>query len=118
MALFTWLLTGLLGSVVALFFYLRRNRGLAEEFGLPVVKPFLCFGSPPFLYHKIIYHDWYVEKIKQLGKTFARYDGVLPSIVTIDPEIIKEVTAKQFENFSDIVEMNFSPEQTTLDVAR
>ncbi len=62
--------------------------------------------------------DWYVKKIQQLGKTFVRYDGVTPTIVTIDPEIIKEVTAKQFDNFTDILEMNFSPEQTTLDVAR
>jgi len=66
----------------------------------------------------LIYHDWYVQKINQLGKTFARYDGILPSIVTIDPEMIKEITAKQFENFTDVVEMNFTPEQTTLDLAR
>ena len=118
MDILSWILATILVILVALFFHLRRHRGFIEQLGLPIVKPFLCFGSPPYLYHKIFYYDWYKKKIEQLGKTFVRYDGVYPSIVTIDPEIIKEVTTKQFDNFMDVVEINFSPEQTTLDVSR
>ena len=83
-----------------------------------MVKPFLCFGSAPRLFHKIIYFDWYHEKHRELGRTFTRYEGVTPCIVTIDPDIIKEVTVKQFDNFTDVVDIEFSPGQTTLDVSR
>ena len=59
-----------------------------------------------------------MKKHKELGRSFARYWGVTPTISTIDPEFIKEVTVKQFDNFTDTVDVNFSPEQTTLDVSR
>ena len=83
-----------------------------------MVKPFLCFGSAPRLFNKMIYHEWYLEKHRELGRTFTRYEGVTPCIVTIDPDIIKEVTVKQFDNFTDVVDIEFSPGQTTLDVSR
>ena len=83
-----------------------------------MVKPFLCFGSPPRLFNKIVYFEWYLEKHKELRRTFTRYEGVTPCIVTIDPEIIKEVTVKQFDNFTDVMDIEFSPGQTTLDVSR
>jgi len=83
-----------------------------------MVKPFLCFGSAPRLFNKMIYHEWYLEKHRELGRTFTRYEGVTPCISTIDPEIIKEITVKQFDNFTDTIDIEFSPGQTTLDVAR
>ena len=104
--------------LVALFFHLRRFRGILETTGLPMLKPFLCFGSPPFLFNKIRIHEWYQEKFQQLGYTFCRYDGVSPSIATIDPEIIKEVCTKQFDNFHAVFDWDFTPGQTTLDLAK
>ena len=118
MAVLTWILGILLVFIVALIFHLRRNRGQIEDIGLPVLKPILCFGSPPLLHNKIIYHEWVQEKFKKLGRTFARYEGVTPAICTIDPEFIKEVTVKQFENFTDTVPLDLPPEQTTLDGSR
>jgi len=118
MEILSWILTILLISLVFLFFHFRRFRGSIEESGLPMVKPFLCFGSAPMLYNKIIYHIWYHEKHKELGKSFTRYEGVTPCISTIDPDFIKEVTVKQFDNFTDVVDIDFSPGQTTLDVSR
>ena len=38
--------------------------------------------------------------------------------VSMDPEFIKEVTVKQFENFSDTFQWDVEPGQTTLDLAR
>ena len=81
--------------------YLTANRGVVENFGIPYIKPFLIFGSPPFLYHKFIFSDWMINQFKKLGRTWARYDGRTPVIVTIDPEFIKQVTVKQFDNFTD-----------------
>ena len=120
MALITYFLSLVLIGFVSLYFYLRRYRGYLETTGLPVVPAFLCFGSPPFAFHRIHYHQWFTDKFRQLGRTFARYQGVTPAIITIDPEFIKEVVAKQFENFTDVIteEMPIPPEQTTLDVAR
>ena len=53
MAILTWILTGLLVLCVALIFHFRRFRGYLEHCGLPLVKPFLCFGSSPFLLNKV-----------------------------------------------------------------
>ena len=116
--MFSWILAIVLVGLVALYFHFRRFRGSLEASGLPILKPFLCFGSPPFLFNKIYYCEWYQKKIQALGKTFGRYDGVTPSIVTIDPEFIKEVTVKQFDNFTDTFSWEVPPEQATLDIAR
>ena len=59
-----------------------------------------------------------MQQFQKFGRTWARYDGVGPTIVTIDPEIVKEITVKQFDNFTDIIPMDFKPEETTLDVAK
>ena len=108
----------LLICLIALYFHLRRFRGYLEATGLPLVKPFLCFGSPPILLNKVYYYKWSQEKFRQLGNTFCRYEGVTPAICTIDPDFIKEVVVKQFDNFTDVVDLDFEPGQTTLDVSR
>ena len=118
MAILTILLALTLIGLVSVYFYLTRNVGYLETTGLPVIKPFLCFGSPPFAFHKIKYHEWFLQKFRQHGRTFARYSGVTPAIDTIDPEFIKEVVVKQFENFTDTFEFELNANETTLDVAR
>ena len=120
MAVLTFILAFLLIGVVSLYFYMRRHHGYLETTGLPVVPAFMCFGSPPYAFHRIHYHEWFTEKFRQLGRTFARYQGVTPAIITIDPEFIKEITVKQFDNFSHVIttEMPTPPEQCTLDVSR
>lgn len=42
-----------------------------------------------------------MHKFKELGtKTYGRYDGVTPVIVTKDPELIKSVLVKNFDSFT------------------
>ena len=94
----------LIGLLITLK-YLTQHRGIVESFGLPYIKPFLCFGSPPFLFNYFIYSDWMIEQFKKFGKTWAKYDGVSPTIVTIDPEMIKQITVKQFDNFTETFDM-------------
>ena len=67
--------------------------------------------------NQIYMYKWYQEKCRELGRTFARYNGVAPTIVTIDPEFIKEVTVKQFENFADTFDWEVHDDQMTLDLA-
>ena len=116
------LLTIFLASLVVLFLviykYLSKYRGVVESFGIPYIKPYLIFGSPPFMFHTFNYHDWEAEQFKKFGKTWAKYDGSIPVIKTIDPEFIKEVTVKQFDNFHASFDVPITDEQTTLDMAK
>lgn len=91
-------------GLVLLWFWLTRNRGHLEGLGIPIVPPFLCFGSPPFAPHKYILHELYLERHNKYGKTYGEFAGVVPCVVTIDPEIIKNVTVKNFDSFTDILE--------------
>ena len=118
MDVFTLIISIILIGLSLFYFYLTRNRGHLEQTHLPMVKPFLCFGSPPFMMHKIHYHKWYQQKFKQLGRTFAKYDGQGPIIATIDPEMVKEITVKQFDSFTDVWDVDFVPDQTTMDLAK
>ena len=75
MEVVSWILAVILVVLVVLFFHFRRFRGYLEDTGLPMVQPFLCFGSAPRAFNKIVYHEWYHEKHRELGRTFTRYEG-------------------------------------------
>ena len=53
----TLVLGGIVLGLVLLIKHLRRNHGSLEALGLPVSKPFLFFGSPPFLWNKVMSDD-------------------------------------------------------------
>ncbi len=115
--LFT-LLIGLLAlAFVVVYKYLMQNRGVVESFGIPMVKPFLIFGSPPYLYNQILVHKYYQDMAKKLGKTWGRYDGRSPCIVSTDSDFIKEVLVKHFDSFTDAFNFPTDPKETTLDSA-
>ncbi len=40
-----------------------------------------------------------MDKFNKYGKTYGRYDGRVPTIVTKDPELIKSVMVKNFDSF-------------------
>ena len=103
--------------VVLVLRYMMRNRGYLESLGIPIIKPVLIFGSPPFVPHKIILHEYYHEVFKKFGKTWARYEGREPTIVTIDPELIKSIMVKNFDSFSDIIDWDYPDKKITLDLA-
>ncbi len=101
------LATVLLGGVVALLllltWHLTKNRGQLEALGIPVDRPVGLLGSGPIDLHNHVLHKVDLEKFRKFGaKTFGKYDGVVPVIVTIDPEILKSVLVKNFENFTDV----------------
>ncbi len=62
-------------------------------------------------------YEWLNEQFKKMGKTWAKYDGIHPAIFTIDPDFIKEVLIKQFDNFTDAFDFNVAQDQETLDIA-
>ncbi len=103
------LLTLALGGVVVLLailaWHLTKNNGQLEALGIPVDRPRMggLLGSGPVDLHNHVFHTEIQEMFRKFKtKTFGRYEGVTPCIVTMDPEILKNVLVKNFENFSDI----------------
>ena len=47
----------------------------------------------------------YEEKVKKFGKTYGRYNGVQPALVTIDPDLVKSILVKNFDSFHGIVDI-------------
>ena len=70
---------------------------------------FFVFGEKRQLILSNFISKWYF---------FSFSLGVTPCISTIDPEMIKEITVKQFDNFTDIIDIDFAPGQTTLDLSK
>ncbi len=96
-----------LGVVVVLVFlllwHLTSTRGHLETLGIPIDKPIGLLGSGPIDLHNHVIHKVIQDKFRKFGtKTYGKYDGIIPTVVTIDPEIIKNVLVKNFESFSDV----------------
>ena len=49
--------------------------------------------------------DMYTEKHRKFGKTYGRYDGVKPALVTINPELVKSILVKNFDSFHGIMDI-------------
>ncbi len=85
--------------LVCVYLFMTGGRGYIETLGLPVEPPHWIFGSEPRLTHKHVVQDFYVDRVKTLGKSFLRYDGKQRVLVTIDPDLVKSVLVKNFESF-------------------
>ncbi len=99
--------TILLGAAMVLLawllWHLTHNRGHLETLGIPVDKPIGLLGSGPLDFHNHLVHEIPLKKFRQFKtKTYGKYDGVVPVIMTVDPEIIKSVMVKNFDRFSDV----------------
>ena len=99
-------LSFVLGSIILVLLlvykHLARRLGSLEALGIPVIPPFLCFGSPPFNYHEVQVEkedEANYEKFKSL--TWGFYWGSEPFIVTMDPDLLKEIFVKQFTSFPE-----------------
>ena len=54
----------IIGLVQLLSRFLRRNYGVLEKMGIPVVPPSLATGSEPFMIHKVNYVDMDMENFR------------------------------------------------------
>lgn len=85
--------------------HLRRNHAALDHLGIPLMPNPWYLGSGPLALHKHQVHELAEERHRKYGKTFGRFDGVTPVINTIDPELIKSITVKNFDSFTGIVDM-------------
>ena len=104
MVLLTILVGGLIAVAAYVIYYVRRSRGTLEQLGIPVDPPGIIFGSPPHAHHKNIDHEYRFRLHKKFGKTYGSYYGSIPTINTIDPNIIKSVCLKN----ADCFELSFN----------
>ena len=103
------LLAAILVFLVILYRRATRYYGTLEALGIPVVKPFLCFGSTPVNYHEFRFHELDMKWYHELGKpkVWGYYEGSHPVIAVIDPAIIKSVFVKQFDSFRERITPDF-----------
>ena len=75
MDLFT-ILIGLLSIIIiGIIWKVTKNYGTLETLEIPLIKPFLCFGSPPFDWHNVSWHEWFSVQHQKFGLTFGQYVG-------------------------------------------
>jgi len=79
--------------------FLRRNYGKLENLGIPVMPPSLITGSEPFMIHKTRFIDVDMENFRKFGKIWGSYTMSQPWVNVADPELIKAISVKNFENF-------------------
>ena len=57
-------------------------------------------GSDPFMLHKTNFIQLDQDNFKKYGKVWGTYTISEPWLNVADPELIKAITVKNFENFS------------------
>ncbi|XP_059469940.1 cytochrome P450 9e2-like [Neocloeon triangulifer] len=103
-----WILTLSLVTIVFFLIYrwLTSVNNYWRDKGIPFVKPVPIFGSMfPIVAGKKSFADLlevqYAE-IKASGKGYGGiYEFMTPTIMVVDPEIIRKVTVKDFEHFAE-----------------
>jgi cytochrome P450 len=94
--MFLWILAIFVGL---LWVYLRRNYGKLEKCGIPVIPPFLCFGSGPWAMHKVQLAELDEQRCAKYGKVFGAYTLTQPWVYVADADLIKQITTKIFDSF-------------------
>ena len=97
--------------VILVIAYKRATRfyGTLESLGIPVVKPFLCFGSVPVNYHQVKFHELDMKWYQELGKpkVWGYYEGHMPTLAVVDHTMLKSILVKQFDSFRERMTPNF-----------
>lgn len=94
----SWQLFALLITLLAIFLY--RHYTILKRYGIPGPTPWPIIGN----LHEQVYRGIHVtdeEWSKKYGKVFGYFSGYNPVIAVTDPDIIKAVLIKDFQNFTD-----------------
>lgn len=89
---------------VALYRYITHKQRHFERLGVPHLKPTFLFGSqlPVFLRQRsFIEHMRAMYNELPAAKYCGAYNCLGPMIILRDPELIKEITIKHFDHFTD-----------------
>lgn len=81
--------------------YGKQPYGFWERLGVPGPKPSMFLGNIADLYGPETARAVYARWQATYGRTYGMYYFRKPSLVTTDPEIIRQVLIKDFANFRD-----------------
>ncbi|KAG4065341.1 hypothetical protein HA402_012783 [Bradysia odoriphaga] len=91
---------------VSLLLYGRKNYGILEKCGIPVVQPTLFLGSVPD-FHSKVHQIEDIKRFKKYGPIWGVYEGQDPQIHIADPELVRLIFVKDFDYFHDRRTMDF-----------
>ena len=95
-----WLVTVLTISL-CLYIYTKYKQSIFKRYGIPAgPKPTPFLGSmPEFIKKGMFQMD--VDNVKNYGTFFGSFVGNIPTVMISDPDMIREIAIKQFQNFQD-----------------
>ncbi|XP_064612454.1 cytochrome P450 3A8-like [Liolophura sinensis] len=83
--------------------YFQENYAVFKRLKIRGPKPSLLFGNSLEFKSKFVldvFSNWY----KHYGKVYGFYEGLRPSLVVSDPELIKQILGNDFSKFQDRTE--------------
>lgn len=97
-----WILVLTLTIVVLIYLDYISNYTSLKKLGFKGPTPWPIFGHSMFLiFFGKTFHEYFVTARKKYGKIFGFYLLKTPTVVVMDPEILKSVMVKEFESFHD-----------------
>lgn len=99
-----WLLMVVLGFVVAFYYHLREKMRYFEKLGVPHEEAWIIIGNMgSVLMRKKSFSQLLKEYYKKFEgeRYFGFYNFMSPTIIIRDPELIREIGIKHFDNFTD-----------------
>ncbi|XP_019645052.1 PREDICTED: cytochrome P450 3A8-like [Branchiostoma belcheri] len=93
----TWVLLGL--CLLLYYLYVTWPFYTFKRLGIPGPSPVLFFGN--ILSYREGSHIFDCKCYKKYGKVYGFFEGREPMLMVGDLELIKEITVKQFNNFSN-----------------
>jgi len=85
---------------ILVYSYLTWNYDYWKKQGVPGKKPKLIIGTITPFWMKIV-HEQDIEQIQKYGRVCGTFIGRNPALLTSDPDVIKQVTVKDFNIFTN-----------------
>lgn len=104
-----WKLLLFLTIIFVLYFYYTATFDFFERKGIPFKKPVILFGNiGPRIRGTTSLHEFQLETYNYFkGKRFGGvFEGRRPLLTLMDPDLIKTVTIRDFEHFTDRITLN------------
>eukprot|EP00795_Rhopilema_esculentum_P016292 gene16292-7678_t len=97
-----WIITSLMLVTVLVYWHYVVNFTALKKLGIPGPTPLPLIGnSMTFIWNGKTVHNFFCEAGKKYGSIYGFYFMKEPMIVVAEPDIIRQVLVKEFDNFHD-----------------